>query len=144
MRLLQRITNTCMSRRKNPLPLPQHLRPIKLHLHQLVHIMPHQHIAIQLYHALILHQTKRRELRPAVVEARVGAVVFAILGQQVCDFLRGDTACFEDRMAFGGKGVGVECDEGVFRVVRFEAVVEGEEAGEIFRVGYEGCPNCFG
>ena len=32
-------------------------------------------------------------------------------------------------MARGWEGVGVECDEGVFAVVLFEGVVEGEEAG---------------
>lgn len=49
--------------------------------------------------------------------------------------LLGDTAGVEGGVAFGWEGVGVECDEGVFRAVFFERVVEGEEAGEVGGVG---------
>lgn len=44
-------------------------------------------------------------------------------------------------MAFGWEGVGVEGNEGVGAAVLFEGVVEGEEAGEIVRVGDEGGPD---
>lgn len=114
MFLLQWITNTRMPRRKNPLPLPSQTGRIKLHLHQLIHILHHQHIAIKLHNTLILSQTERREFGPAVVETWVGAVVFASGGQKVFDALLGDPADFEGGVAFGGEGVGVQGDEGVF------------------------------
>lgn len=44
-------------------------------------------------------------------------------------------------MAFRGKGIGVEGYEGIFGVVLFEGVVEGEKAREVGGVGYEGCPD---
>jgi hypothetical protein len=84
-----------------------------------------------LYDALILGQAKGCELRPAVVEAGVVGVVFLHGGKEVFDVLFGDAAGVEGGVAFGGKGVGVEGDEGVFGVVLFEGVVEGEEAGEV-------------
>lgn len=43
-------------------------------------------------------------------------------------------------MTGGGEGVGVEGDEGIFGVLGFEGGVEGEEAGEVICVRYEGCP----
>jgi hypothetical protein len=46
MWLLQWVTNTRMPRRKNLLPLSLQLRPIELQLHELIHILHHQHIAI--------------------------------------------------------------------------------------------------
>ena len=108
MRLLQRVTNTRMPCRKHLLSLPLQLRPIELHLHQLVHVLHDQHIAIELHNTVVLDQTKGCEFGPAVVEARVGAVVLAALGQQVLDALRGDAAGSQCSMSFGGEGVGVE------------------------------------
>lgn len=46
-------------------------------------------------------------------------------------------------MPFGGEGIGVQSYEGVFGAVFLEAVVEGEEAGEVFCVGDECCPHSF-
>lgn len=77
MLLLQRITNTRMARGENPLPLARQRRRIELHLHQLVHVLHDQHIAIQLHDPVVLDQAERRQLGPAVVEARVGRVVLA-------------------------------------------------------------------
>jgi hypothetical protein len=75
MRFLQRIANTSMPRGKHSLPLPRHTRGIKLHLHQLIHILQHQHIAIELHDAIIFDQTERRQFRPAVVESRIVGIV---------------------------------------------------------------------
>lgn len=71
---------------------------------------------------------ERCQLTPAVVEARVVGVVLRDLGQQVLDMFFGDAALIQGSVAFGGEGVGVERDEGVFAAVLFQAVVEGEEA----------------
>lgn len=57
--------------------------------------------------------------------------------------LLGDGARVEGGVAFSGEGVGVEGDERVFGAVLFERVVEGEEAGEVGCVGYEGGPYCW-
>jgi hypothetical protein len=56
-------------------------------------------------------------------------------GEQVFDVLFGDAALVEGGVAFGREGVGVQRDEGVFCAVFLERVVEGEEAGEVGRVG---------
>lgn len=55
--------------------------------------------------------------------------------------MRGDGARLENGMAFGREGIGVEGYEGVFGVVLFEGIVEGQEAGKVFGVGDEGCPD---
>lgn len=44
-------------------------------------------------------------------------------------------------MPFGREGISVECDEGVFGARFLEGVVECEEAGEVFGIGNEGCPD---
>ena len=53
-----------------------------------------------------------------------------------------DPAALQCCMSFGWEGVGVECDERVFGFDGFEGVVEGEEAGEVFCICYEGRPDC--
>ena len=52
------------------------------------------------------------------------------------------TALIESFVAFGREGVSVEGDERVFRAMLLEAVVEGEEAGEVGCVRNEGRPYC--
>jgi hypothetical protein len=131
-----------MRRREHPLPFARHAGGIQLHLHQLIHVLQCEHVAVQLHHALILRQAEGRQLAPAVVEARVVAVVDVDLGEEVGDLLGGDAAAGEGGEAFGREGFGVEGDEGVFRPHGFEGVVEGEEAGEVVGVGDEGCPDC--
>lgn len=132
-----------MPRRENLLPLALQLGPVELHLHQLIHIMPDQHVAIELDHAIILHEAEGRKFGPAVVETRVGGVILAFLGEEIFDSLRGDGARGESGMAFGGKGVGVEGYEGVFGLLLLETVVEREEAGKVCGVCNEGCPDYF-
>src|SRR4051812_28346941 len=56
MWLLERITHTSMSRSKHLLSFPSQLWPVKFHLHQLVHILQYQHIAIQLHDSVIFGQ----------------------------------------------------------------------------------------
>lgn len=57
------------------------------------------------------------------------------------DAFGGDVARGEGGVARGGECVGVEGDERVFGVLGFERGVEGEEAGEVGCVGYEGRPD---
>ena len=135
MWLLQWVTNTSVSCREDLIPLPLQLRPIQHHFHQLIHILHDQHITVELHDPIVFHQTERGQFRPAIVEARIIGIVLSRLGEQVLDALLGDPARFESGVAFGGKGVGVECNEGVFGVVLFEGEVESEEAGEVIGIG---------
>lgn len=66
---------------------------------------------------------------------------FARAGEEVGDPFGGDVSRGEGGVPGGGEGVGVEGDERVFGVYGFERGVEGEEAGEVGGVGYEGCPD---
>lgn len=75
MRLLQRIANTSMTSCKHTLPRPRQLRGIELEIHQLVHIVERDHVAIQLDDALILDQREGGQFAPAVVEPHVIGVV---------------------------------------------------------------------
>lgn len=54
MLLLQWIAHTGMARRKHFVSSSAQIRSVKLHLHQFVHVLQNQHIAVQLYDALIL------------------------------------------------------------------------------------------
>jgi hypothetical protein len=114
-----------MPRSKHALARSPQRRRIELQLHQLVHVAQHQHVAVELHDALIFGQAERRQLRPAVVEARVVGVVDRDFGEQVGDVLCGDATGGEGRETGGGEGVGVERDEGVGGIVLLEGVVEG-------------------
>lgn len=50
------------------------------HGHELVHVLQDQHVAVELHDAVVLGQAEGGELAPAVVEARVVAVVARGLG----------------------------------------------------------------
>lgn len=54
-----------------------------------------------------------------------------------------DPTGFESSVAISREGVSIQCDKGVFRVVLLERIVEGEEAGEVFGVGDECCPDLY-
>lgn len=54
--------------------------------------------------------------------------------------LFGNAALIERLVTFGGESVGIQCDEWVFRAVFLQAVIEGEEAGQVCRVSDEGGP----
>lgn len=115
------------------------------HGHELVHVLQDQHVAVELDDAVVLGQAEGGQLAPAVVEARVVAVVTGRLGgQQVLDLLVGDAAGVEGGEALGREGVGVEGHQRVCRLVLLERVVQGEEPREIVCVGDEGGPDSAG
>lgn len=105
MWLLQRIADTCMSSGKDLLSLSCEFRPIQLQIHQLVHILPDKHIAVELNDSVILRQREWRQFRPAVVESRIVGVVHFDLWKDVFDTLRRDAASFERSMSGLGEGV---------------------------------------
>lgn len=99
------------------------------HGHELVHVLQDEHVAVELDDAVVLGQAEGGELAPAVVEARVVAVVLGRLGgQQVLDLLVGDAAGVQGGEALGREGVGVEGHQRVCRLVLLERVVQGEQA----------------
>jgi hypothetical protein len=125
---------------KDPPACTRELRGVEREVHQVVHVAQDEHVGVELDDAVILGEAEGREFGPAVVEARVVGVVLVHGGEQVFDVLLGDGARVEGGVAGGGEAVGVECDEGVFRAVLLQRVVEREEAGEVVGVGYEGGP----
>lgn len=121
------------------------LGAVEVHGHELVHVLQDEHVRVELDDTVILGEAEGGELGPAVVEARVIAVVLCGLGgEQVLDLLVGDAAGGEGVNALLGEGVGVEGDEGVGGFLLLEGVVQGEEAWEVVCVGDEGCPDCMG
>lgn len=112
------------------------------HGHELVHVLQDQHVAVELDDAVVLGEAEGGELAPAVVEARVVAVVAGGLGgQQVLDLLVRDAAGVQGGEALGREGVGVEGHQRVCRLVLLERVVQGEQAREVVRVCDEGGPD---
>lgn len=109
--------------------------------HELVHVAADEHVGVELDDAVVLHEAEGRQLGPAVVEARVVAVVDGEARQQVGHALGGDAAGSQGGAAGGREGVGVEGDERVARADGFEAVVERQEAGEVARVRDERGPH---
>lgn len=142
MRFLQGVTHAGMASGEDPLPLPLQARRVKLEIHQLVHILQDQHVAIQLHDAVILCEAEGRQFGPAVVEARVRRIILPLLRQEVFRALLGNAAGFKNSMPLGREGICVECHEGIFRVVLLEAVVQREETREILCVGNKGRPDC--
>lgn len=106
-----------MSSSKDTLALPSHARWVQFQFHQLVHILQSEHVAIKLYHSVILGQTERCKFRPTIVEARVVAIVDMDFGHQIRDVLGWYATSSERIKTILWKGVGVECDEGVFGIV---------------------------
>lgn len=140
MRFAQRVTHTRMASCEDALARPAHARRIQLQVHQLVHVLDDQHVAVQLHDALILHQRERGQLAPAVVEADVVGEVFRHRGEEVGHALLGDAARVERRVSVGWEGVRVQRHERVFRARLFEGVVQGQEAWEVGCVCDEGGP----
>jgi hypothetical protein len=114
-----------MARCEDSIPFPAFAGRIELHFHELVHVLQHQHVAVELHDAVVLLERKGGEFRPAVVEAWVVCEVLLHAGQEIFDVLAGDAAGGQGGVALGGEGVGVEGDEGVGGGVLFEGVVEG-------------------
>lgn len=71
MRLLERIAYTGMARCKYPVALASGTRWIQLQLHQLIHVLQHHHVAVELDNPVILFQREWRQFTPAIIEARV-------------------------------------------------------------------------
>lgn len=109
---------------EDSLSLALHVRRIKLHFHQLIHVLSHEHITVKLHNTVILDQTERCQLRPAVIESRIGRVVPAASGKQVLNPLTGDAACFERCMAGRGEGIGIKRYEGISRAMVLQRGVE--------------------
>lgn len=84
------------------------------HGHELVHVLQDEHVAVELDDAVVLDEAEGGELGPAVVEARVVAVVpGGPGGQEVADLLVGDAPGPQGGDALRGEGVGVQSDQGV-------------------------------
>lgn len=135
MGLLQWITNACVASCKDPLSLTLHAWRIKLKIHELVHVLQDQHIAVQLHHAVISDQAEWRQLGPAVVEARVRGVVFAFLREEIFSPLFRNPSRVQNGMSFRREGIGIESHQGVFRLVLLQTIVQSEEARKVLGVG---------
>lgn len=144
MRLLERIAHAGVAGGEDAIALAAFAGRIEFQIHQLVHVLHGEHVAVELDDAVVLFERKGRQLAPAVVEARVVGKVLFDLGQQILDMFLGDAAVVEGLVAFGGEGIRVEGDERVLGAVLLQAVVEGEQARQVRRVGDEGRPdwNC--
>ena len=129
-----------MTSRKHPLSFPFTVRSVQLEVHELIHVPHHHHIAVQLNDSVIFLQRKRRELAPAVVEARVVGEIFMNGWKEIVYSLLGDPTYFKGVMTFWEKCVGIEGNERVFGGMLFERVIKSEKAGEISCVCYKSCP----
>ena len=141
MRLLQRIAHARVAGREHLVALPSHARGIQLQLHQFVHVVQDQHVAVQLHDAVIFDQREGGELAPAVVKAWVIREVFGHLGQQVLDMLFRNAPLVQRLVPLFWKGLRVKGNKRVLGTVLLEAGVEGEEAGEVGRVRNERRPD---
>lgn len=126
MGLLQRVADTGVTCSKDTVTASGELWAIKRNVHQLIHVLKNQHVAVELNNAVILDKAEWSELAPTVVEARVVAVVLGHGRQQVGNALGRDAASLESGMAFGRERVGVEGDERVLAAGGLERVVEGQ------------------
>ena len=129
-----------MTSRKHPLSFPFTVRSVQLDVHKLIHVPHHHHIAVQLDNSVIFLERKRRELAPAVIEARVVGEIFMNGGKEIIDSLLGDPTNFKGVVTFWGKCVGIEGNERVFGGMLFERVIKSEKAGKISCVCYKSCP----
>lgn len=121
-----------------------HLGRVEFEVHQLVHVLQHEHVAVQLHDAIVLHEGERRQFAPAVVEARIIAVVLLHGRLQVGDVPLGDATAVESGVAFCGKGVRVQSDQRVLGLDTSQSVLEQEQAGEIVGVCDQRRPDLFG
>lgn len=134
VRLLQRIADTSVTCSKDTVTTSGELWAIKRNVHQFVHVLEDEHVAVKLDDAFIFDKTERSKLAPAVIEARVVAVVLGQGRQQVGNALGRNAASFKSSMTFGRERVGVEGDERVLAAGGLERVVESQQAREIVGV----------
>jgi len=134
MRLLQGVADTGVTCSKDAITTTSKLRAVERHVHQLVHVLEDEHVTVKLNDTLILSQTEGSKLAPAIVEARVVAVVLGHGRQQVGNTLGRNAASLESGMALGRECVGVESDKRVLAAGSFQRVVESQQAREIICV----------
>lgn len=118
MGLLERVADAGVAGGEDPLAVGTTMGGdggvVQVHGHELVHVLQDEHVAVELDDPLVLGEAEGSELRPAVVEARVVAVVLCGLsGQEVLDLLMGDAAGLQSGDALLGEGVGVQGDQGI-------------------------------
>ena len=80
MRFLERIADASVRGGEDPVSGSVELGAVERQVHQFVHVLQNQHVAVELYHAGVFDEAEGRELAPAVVEARVVAEVFGRAG----------------------------------------------------------------
>ena len=141
VRLAERVADAGVAGSEDAVAFAGERGGVEGQVHELVHVAQDEHVAVELDDAVVFGEGEGGEFRPAVVEAGVVAVVFVDGGEEVRDALCGDVPGGEGGVPRGGEAVGVEGYERVFGVLGFEGGVESEEAGEVGRVGYEGCPD---
>lgn len=105
--LLQRIAHASVTRGEHPVALAFHARRVKLQVHQLVHVLKYKHVAVKLHDPRKLRQAEGREFAPAIIEARIVAVVLGRLGEQVRDPHRGYAASVQSCKTDGGECISV-------------------------------------
>lgn len=71
MRLLQWITNAGVTRGEDPVTLPLHRWGIEADVHELVHVLECQHVAVQLDYPFVPGQREWDKFAPAVIESRI-------------------------------------------------------------------------
>lgn len=75
MFLFQRITSALMGSRNDTISSHANFRWIQLDIHQFIHILDNQHVAIKHHDAFILNERENSELGPAVGETNVIAKI---------------------------------------------------------------------
>jgi len=138
MRLLQGIADTGVTCCEDAVTATGELSTVKRDVHQLVHVLEDEHVAVKLDDTLILDQTEGSELAPAIVETRVVAVVLGHGRQEVGNALGRNAASLESSMALGREGIGIESDERVLAASGLQRVVQRQQAREVVGV----CDQC--
>ena len=141
MRLLKRIAHAGMTGGKDTVSSPLQFRRIEFQIHQFVHVLERDHVAIQLDDAIIFDERERSQFTPAIVEAHVIGVVLGDGGEQIRHMAFEDPARVESGVTLGGEGVRVERDKGILGADFLERIVQSQEAREVIRVGDEGGPD---
>lgn len=118
MGLLERVADTGMAGGEDPLAVGTTFGGgggiVQVHGHELVHVLQDEHVAVELDDTVILGEAEGGELGPAVIEARVVAVVLGGLGwQEVLDLLVRYAPGLQGGDALWREGVGVQGDQGI-------------------------------
>lgn len=106
-----------------------HVGRIQFDVHQLVHALENEHVAVKLDDALVLGERERREFAPAVVEAHIVGEVLGDRWQEVWDVALLYTPGVKGCVALGREGARVENNERILRAHSSERVIQGQETG---------------